>query len=84
MVQLRKLKTERDSCGGPSGIGGWPPTSTWINAGQTCTTTSDFVPSSEFQLATVDLQFWLLPHKPYVTHVDGMWTNFHHFELSLT
>ena len=23
-------KTERDSCGGPSGIGGWPPTSTWI------------------------------------------------------
>ena len=26
-------KTERDSCGGPNGIGGWPPTSTWIKGG---------------------------------------------------
>jgi len=24
---------ERDSCGGPNGIGGWPPTSTWIMSG---------------------------------------------------
>lgn len=23
-------KAERDNCGGPNGIGGWPPTSTWI------------------------------------------------------
>jgi len=23
-------KTERDNCGGPNGIAGWPPKSTWI------------------------------------------------------
>ena len=28
---IKETKTaERDSCGGPNGIGGWPPTSTWI------------------------------------------------------
>jgi hypothetical protein len=32
VVNYAKTETERSNGGGPSGIGGWPPISTWINA----------------------------------------------------
>jgi len=31
VLQIRKLIIERNNGGGPSGIGGWPPISTWIS-----------------------------------------------------